>query len=176
MENLNLGCHRVIIKHQINDRDLLYPIPSGELLLEEGTFKLLKGYHPDDFIEIPMTIDEWVEYLKSGYSQVLIKYAGLKEIAFQLGMDMSKFPQESIVEEVANKIAIYFKSLMTEEEIQELEKNKGKERADSFRDDKRHAIVKVVGALWNAQYILRNYETGMIINGQLNENNHIKLR
>lgn len=80
-----MNMHRVVIKLQVNDNS---PFESGETILSDNDFQWLKTNYPNNVIEIPMTNQEWLEYLSSEVYKSYEKAVKLQLICEQFGLDV----------------------------------------------------------------------------------------
>lgn len=83
-----MNIHRIVIKLQINDDRLYIPFEAGETILNEFEFDWLKTNYPNSFIEIPMTKQEWLQYLSNEVHKSYEKAIKLQTICEQFGFDV----------------------------------------------------------------------------------------
>lgn len=85
---MELRIHRVVVKFQIDDSRLYSPYKAGETILSDNYFNWLKTNYPDSFVEIPMTEQEWMQYLSAEVHKSYIKAGKLQTICEQLGLNV----------------------------------------------------------------------------------------
>lgn len=83
-----LGVHRVVVKLQIEDDRLYSPIKAGETVMNDYDFNWLKTNYPDSIVEIPMSEQEWMQYLSSEAHKSYEKATKLQSLCEQLGLDV----------------------------------------------------------------------------------------
>lgn len=86
---MELGIHRVVIKLQIEDNRLLHsPFKAGEKIIDDDLFNWLKTNYPNSIVEIPMSEQEWMQYLSSEVHKSYEKAEKLQSICEQLELDV----------------------------------------------------------------------------------------
>ena len=83
-----LGVHRVVVKLQIEDNRLYSPFKAGETVMNDNDFHWLKTNYPDSIVEIPMSEQEWMQYLSSEAYKSYEKATKLQSLCEQLGLDV----------------------------------------------------------------------------------------
>ncbi len=83
-----LGVHRVVVKLQIEDDRLYSPFKAGETVMNDSDFNWLKTNYPDSIVEIPMSEQEWMQYLSSEVHKSYEKATKLQSLCEQLGLDV----------------------------------------------------------------------------------------
>lgn len=83
-----LGVHRVVVKLQIEDDRLYSPFKAGETVMNDNDFNWLKTNYPDSIVEIPMSEQEWIQYLSSEAHKSYEKATKLQTICEQLGLEV----------------------------------------------------------------------------------------
>ncbi len=81
-----MNIHRVVVKLQVNDDRLRKPFEAGETILSDNDFQWLKTNYPNSFVEIPMSEQEWLQYLSSEVHKSYEKAVKLKMICEQFGL------------------------------------------------------------------------------------------
>ena len=83
-----MNIHRVVVKLQVNDDRLYNPFEAGETILNDIEFQWLKTNYPNSFVEIPMNVREWLQYLSSEVHKSYEKAVKLQMICEQFGLDV----------------------------------------------------------------------------------------